>query len=301
MATPADVRPPARDLLIRPGTTVTVLIEWSPSGALDGRTFASTVDGEDLDVTVDGDTLTVVADDTITGALDVDVPVAWELTEDIDGTAEPIVIGTWIPSDAPRAVDSDTFQVTEGAATFTVEALTTVPVTSVNDQRGSVSLDADDVGADPAGTGPGQELAEAEHDALFSTDVEFAAGGEAVPGLEITFTMPPIGRPVIVEALASLNSEEEAEGAALGLFRGPSDDAGPELVHAAMGGLQIPIITFVQPRIRVPNQHWSPAPGSEVTVHARLGTTADATGDALLIAGTFFGSDYVAQLRAQIS
>lgn len=113
----ADVRPDAVDLLIRAGTTITVVLEW-PTGALAGRSFTSRLDGAPLALSVVDDTITVVADDVITGALT--TPVDWLLLEDIDGTDEPALIGLWTPSDSPRAVDGATVKVTEGAATVTV-------------------------------------------------------------------------------------------------------------------------------------------------------------------------------------
>lgn len=115
----ADVRPAGIDVLFRPATTVTLTLEW-PAGELAGRTFTSTLDGEGLAVTVVDDTMTVEATDTQTGALTTGVPVEWQLLEDIDGTDEPILIGTWTPSDDPRAVSSTTLQVTVGSATVEV-------------------------------------------------------------------------------------------------------------------------------------------------------------------------------------
>lgn len=109
----ADVRPDAVDLLIRASTTVTLTLEW-PTGTLTGRTFTATLDGNPLGLSVAGDTMTVEATDVQTGALT--SPAAWLLLEDIDGTNEPVLAGTWTPSNSPRAVDSATVQVTQGAA-----------------------------------------------------------------------------------------------------------------------------------------------------------------------------------------
>jgi hypothetical protein len=64
--------------------------------------------------------MTVEAPDTITGALDVGVPVAWLLLEDIGGTDEPILVGTWTPSTSPRAVSSSTVVVAVDGATIEV-------------------------------------------------------------------------------------------------------------------------------------------------------------------------------------
>lgn len=128
----ADVRPEAVDLLIRAGTTVTVVLEW-PTGALAGRSFSSRLDGDLLALSVVDDTITVVADDVVTGALT--APVEWLLLEDIEGTDEPALVGTWTPSDSPRAVDGATVTVTEGSATVTVNpASAQASVVAVQDQ-----------------------------------------------------------------------------------------------------------------------------------------------------------------------
>jgi hypothetical protein len=131
----ADARPDAVDLLLRPATTIPVTLEGWPTGSLAGRTFTSTLAGEALDVTVVGDTIVVEADATLTGTLDVGVPVAWQLLEEIDGTPEPILIGTWTPDDGPRAVTSTTVQVAVGAVTVTVTVSSAQASIAVLDAR----------------------------------------------------------------------------------------------------------------------------------------------------------------------
>jgi hypothetical protein len=126
----ADLRPAGLDLLVRPGNTVTLTLDW-PAGTLAGRTFTSTLDLVALAVLVVGDTMTVTADDVITGALDVGVPAPWLLLEDIDGTDEPVLVGTWVPSNGPAAIDAATLTVTAGAATVTVTSLGGVSVAQV--------------------------------------------------------------------------------------------------------------------------------------------------------------------------
>src|SRR5690606_11922603 len=46
-----DARPGGLDVLFRPGSAVTVVLEW-PEGSLDGRTFTSTLGDDPLAVTV---------------------------------------------------------------------------------------------------------------------------------------------------------------------------------------------------------------------------------------------------------
>lgn len=116
-----DVRPDAVDLLLRAGTTVTLTLEWAPAGVLDGRSFSTTLDGQPLALTVNGDVMTVEADAVLTGQLATNIPVDWVLAEDLGGSsAEPVLIGTWTPSDLPQAVTAKTVQVTQGAATIQV-------------------------------------------------------------------------------------------------------------------------------------------------------------------------------------
>lgn len=145
-----DARPDAVDKLIRPGVTYVLTLPW-PAGALAGRSFSSTLAGEALALTVVGDTMTIEAPDTITAALEVGVPVPWLLLEDIDGTDEPILVGTWTPSDSPRATSSSSVSVTVGGATVEV---------TVNSAQASVAaLDAR------------LDTAEGEIDALQAADV----------------------------------------------------------------------------------------------------------------------------------
>lgn len=114
----ADVRPDAIDLLLRAGTTVTLSLEW-PAGSLDSRTFTSTLDDVALDMSVDGDTMTVVASAAITATLT--GPADWLLLEDLGGASpEPVLIGTWTPSDLPQAVSDQTVTVTQGTVTVAV-------------------------------------------------------------------------------------------------------------------------------------------------------------------------------------
>jgi hypothetical protein len=115
----SDVRPDAADLLFRSGTTVTRDLVF-PADTLDGRTFTSTLDGDPLDLSMTDDVITIVASAAVTAALPTGVPVEWLLLEDIDGTPEPILIGTWTPSDSPNAGSGDTLQLTQGADQVTV-------------------------------------------------------------------------------------------------------------------------------------------------------------------------------------
>lgn len=180
----ADVRPDGVDLLFRSGTTVTLSLEW-PEDSLDGRSFTSTLNGEELAVTVDGDVMTVEASATITGDLTTGVAVEWLLLEDLGGVdPEPILIGTWTPSDLSRAVSAQTAQVTEGAATVTVSPI---------------------AGPTPPEPEPSNELDVAE--ATDSDITGLSTGGVlqliAVPGLVVT--VPDVGRPVWVLAQAVLD------------------------------------------------------------------------------------------------
>lgn len=112
-----DVRPAGLDLAFRPGTTVPLSLEW-PAGYLTGRTFTSTLDGVALAVDVAGDVLTVEATDAQTA--DITDPVPWLLLEDVDGTAEPVMVGTWTPSSRASASAQGAVRVTVGAAAVTV-------------------------------------------------------------------------------------------------------------------------------------------------------------------------------------
>jgi hypothetical protein len=120
--TPLDVRPPPVDVLFRPGNTFTATLEWSPTGALDGRSFSATLNGDALTtpVSVVGDVMTIVVTDQETGALALGVAVDWQLLEDIDGTDEPTMVGTWTPSNDPQVLTTQTVQVTQGGATVEV-------------------------------------------------------------------------------------------------------------------------------------------------------------------------------------
>lgn len=111
MAVLADARAAGVDLLFTPATTLTLTLSW-PTGSLTGRTFSSTLNGVALALTVNGDVMTVVATDTQTGALTTGEPYDWRLLETIDGTPEPIMVGTWSPDAGPNAISSTTLTVT---------------------------------------------------------------------------------------------------------------------------------------------------------------------------------------------
>ena len=119
MSTLVDVRPPALDVLFRPGNTLTLTANW-PAGELAGRTFSAELNGTALTTPVDvtGDVMTVVVTDTETGALAVGVPVDFELLEDIGGTDEPVIVGLWTPSNDSAATSSTTIEVSTGGATI---------------------------------------------------------------------------------------------------------------------------------------------------------------------------------------
>jgi hypothetical protein len=121
MSTLVDVRPPALDVLFRPGNTLTATLNW-PAGELTGRTFSAELNGTALTtpVSIVGDVMTVIVTDTETGALAVGVEVEFELDEDIGGTDEPVIVGTWTPSNDAAAVSSTTIEVTSGGATVEV-------------------------------------------------------------------------------------------------------------------------------------------------------------------------------------
>jgi hypothetical protein len=122
-----DARPAGIDLLFRPGTTLTLTLTW-PSGLLVGRTFSATLDAVPLAVDVVGDTMTVEVTDTQTAA--VTEAAEWLLTEDVGGTPEPIMVGTWAPSDAAAARSQQSVTVTQGAVQVDVAALVSVGLTS---------------------------------------------------------------------------------------------------------------------------------------------------------------------------
>jgi hypothetical protein len=108
-----DARPAGIDLLFRPGTTLTVTMTW-PAGSLAGRTFSATLNGSPISVGVVGNTMTVEATDVQTAALT--AAADWVLLENIGGTNEPIMVGTWAPSDDASAVSSASVNVTQGAS-----------------------------------------------------------------------------------------------------------------------------------------------------------------------------------------
>lgn len=139
-----DLRPDGVDLLIRPSTTVTLTLEWEPSGVLDGRTFSSTLDGQALDLDVSGDTMTIEADTAVTSTLTAGTPVQWRLVEDLGGTEEPTLLGTWTPSDAPSVTATKTATVTQGAATITLSAQgSTASILAVADELDAHEADLD--------------------------------------------------------------------------------------------------------------------------------------------------------------
>lgn len=116
-----DTRPPGLDLKFRPGTTLTLTLNW-PAGSLVGRTFTSTLDGTSLSLNIVSNTMTVTVTDTQTTAIT--SPATWLLLESIGGTPEPIIIGTWAPSTSAADVSQQTVQVTQGAATVDIDATT---------------------------------------------------------------------------------------------------------------------------------------------------------------------------------
>lgn len=91
-----DARPAGANLAFRPGTTLTVDLEW-PDGFLAGRTFTSTLDGDPLDLSIAGDVMTIEVSQAITSTIT--TPVTWLLLEDRGGDdPEPVIIGSWAPS-----------------------------------------------------------------------------------------------------------------------------------------------------------------------------------------------------------
>lgn len=206
----ADVRPDGVDLLFRSGTTVTLSLEW-PEDSLDGRSFTSTLNGEELAVTVDGDVMTVEASATITGDLTTGVAVEWLLLEDLGGVdPEPILIGTWTPSDLSRAVSAQTAQVTEGAATVTVSPI---------------------AGPTPPEPEPSNELDVAEAESEISG---LETGGLlqliAVPGLVVT--VPDVGRPVWIMAQAVLDFDNAPASVACAIAAPGSGNLGQQIAFA---------------------------------------------------------------------
>ncbi len=132
-----DARPAGIDLLFRPGVTLTLVSEW-PAGALVGRSFSSTLNGTPLAVNVNADELTVVVTDVQTAVTD--AASEWLLLEDVDGTDEPIMVGTWAPSDSAAAVSQQTVQVTQGAATVNVTVSASGPATTPIDSLPAAAL-----------------------------------------------------------------------------------------------------------------------------------------------------------------
>ena len=127
-----DARPPSLNLAFRPGTTLTVDLEW-PDGFLVGRTFTATLNGADLDVSVVGDVMTVEATaaqtDVLTGA------ASWLLLEDRGGAEpEPVIVGTWSPSLAAATRPATVTVITDEAATVDV-TVSTGPSASVIDGK----------------------------------------------------------------------------------------------------------------------------------------------------------------------
>jgi hypothetical protein len=115
-----DARPAGIDLLFRQGTTLTLTLNW-PADSLDGRSFSSTLGAANLSVAVNGDVMTIEVTDVQTTA--VASATEWLLLEDVDGTDEPILVGTWAPSDSAAATSSATVTVTQGSAQVDVTVL----------------------------------------------------------------------------------------------------------------------------------------------------------------------------------
>ncbi|MGH6690502.1 MAG: hypothetical protein ACREF4_07475 [Gammaproteobacteria bacterium] len=111
-----DTRPPGVNASFRPGTTRMVTLEW-PAGSLAGRTFTSTLDGVALSLVTVDDTQIITVTDTQTAAHAEGTSVDWLLLEDIGGTDEPVMIGTWTASNRPAATASQALQVVTGGAT----------------------------------------------------------------------------------------------------------------------------------------------------------------------------------------
>lgn len=138
-----DVRPAGYDVAFRPGATLTVTLEW-PAGSLGGRTFTSTLEGVALSVLVVGDTMTVEASAAQTAA--VAEPAEWLLLED----GEPLIVGTWSPSDRAAVGPPEPVEVTQGAATVTVSVTSSqASIVALTATRLGVEHDWDEDGWDP--------------------------------------------------------------------------------------------------------------------------------------------------------
>lgn len=122
-----DARPAGLDLLFRPGVTLTLALTW-PSGSLSGRTFGATLGGVPLSLAVVDDTMVIEVSDTQTAA--VGEASTWLLLESVDGTDEPVIVGTWAPSSAAAAVSHSAVSVTQGNVAVDVAALVNVGLAS---------------------------------------------------------------------------------------------------------------------------------------------------------------------------
>lgn len=151
-----DARPPALNVLFRPGVTLRLNFHWVQGGPLTGRVFTSTLGGHDLTATVDGNTVVVTVPDEVTELFASGSRAEWTLAETVAGDSEPVLVGMWQASTAGAAGTAQRVNVAQGS----MEVYLTVQagngpggstgggaVDSVNGQSGIVSLDASDVGA----------------------------------------------------------------------------------------------------------------------------------------------------------
>lgn len=165
-----DTRPPAVDLFFRPGDPLTVTVNFE-AGALNGRTFASTLDATAITANVAGDIVAVSATAAQTAA--VTEPVEWLLAETTGGASTDLIVGKWVPDDGPSAISSATVTVVEasGVVSATVSGVT---------QAGQLGFNA--VGSLTASTGQDafEQLAGVQNLDIRAFGATFAAARQGI-------------------------------------------------------------------------------------------------------------------------
>jgi hypothetical protein len=116
-----DTRPPALDVLFRPGDPFTLELTW-PTGELAGRVFTATLEGDTLDLTIDDDVMSITATAAQTAVIDEGLML---LVEAVTGDDPTIIIGQWVSSE--RASTSSHAAVTVAGASATA-TVTVAPV-----------------------------------------------------------------------------------------------------------------------------------------------------------------------------
>jgi len=183
------------------------------------------------------------------------------------------------------------------AANLGFDATGSITSTTVQTAVAEVATDAAAAlaahAADTTQHGAGVELAVAhKSDALFATA---STTPVAVPGLSISFTVP--SRPYIVKFIATGLIEEINGAGTLEVWSGGAriSEIGPSTTRAA----SVNQFASFASEGRIPGPFHAPTAGATVTYELRANTNV-ATSDFTVLAGNFFGVNFVATLVALV-